>query len=278
MLSSKLNFLGLCFLLPTITLLADVLEQETCCANTYDTNHSLHFRSGNSLSVGPEVYGVHRERAGGNKQNGNAVGVRVTYDFIKRYNIYLGGQYFYGTGILHGHSGMGDKIRSRLTSQMIEGNAGYTFQAKCFPHISFTPFAGYGYFSDVNKFIPPTSLQVKFTTQFRYVSFGFLSSIYALPCFSVGVNARFKWPLQTHCKVTNDPDFDTIRQIVGDKLHYRIELPLTYFGCLLYNSFELALVPFFEQRLYGARENYPFDFFKTKFTLYGANLQFIYRF
>lgn len=284
---SKLTFLMPSLLLSTIFLSADFpttdcyVENEIFCENeinAYDTHDALHFRRGNTVSIGPEVYRVNRHRAGGTKQKGNSAGVRATYDRIKRYHFYLGAQLFYGTGILRGHSSNGDKIRSRLTEKMIEGNIGYTFQAKCFPHVSFTPFAGYGYFRDVNKFSPPSSLKIKFTTQFRYISFGFLSSIYATPCLTLGINARFKWPWQTRCKVTDDPDYDTIRQIVDDRLHYRIELPITYFGCFCRDHYEIALVPFFEQRLYGARENFPFDFFKTKFTLYGANLQLIYRF
>lgn len=275
------------FLFSAAILSADLSEQdasfdqEDCYENEdcgYDTNHSIHFRRGNSISIGPELYRVERNRAGGTKQTGNSAGIRATYDRVKRYHFYLGAQLFYGTGVLRGHTGGGDKIRSRYTEKQIEGNLGYTLQMKCFPHVSFTPFAGYGYFRDVNKFSPPSSLQIKFTTQFRYFSFGFLSSVYVLPCMTLGLNARFKWPWQTRCKVTDDPDYDTIRQIVNDQLHYRIELPITYFGCFLRDHYEFAVVPFFEQRRYGARENFPFDFFKTTFTLYGANLQLIYRF
>ena len=274
-------------LLPAISLFADMAEyeKEDChsnceniCYDTYDTNHSLHYRKANSISFGPELYHVNRHRAGGTRQSGNSAGVRLTYDRIKRYHYYLGAQLFYGTGILRGHTGNGDDLRSRLTERQLEGNVGYTFQSKCYRHASFTPFLGYGYFKDVNKFSPPSNLQIKFSTQFRYISFGFLSSVYVLPSLTVGINGRFKWPWQTRCKVTDDPDFDTIRQIVEDKLHYRIELPITYFGCLLKDHFEIAVVPFFEQRLYGARENFPFDFYKTRFTLYGANIQLIYRF
>jgi hypothetical protein len=256
-------------------------EQEECwfsCSNKYDTYHSLHFRRANAVYIGPEISHVKRVRSGGTKQSGNLAAIRTSYERIKRYHYYLGAQLLYGTGILRGHTGGGDKIRSRLKEELIEGNIGYTFQTKCFPHASITPFVGYGYFRDTNKFSPPSNLQIKFTTQFRYISFGCLSSIYVLPCLTIGVNARLKWPLQTRCKVTDDPDFDTIRQIVEDKLQYRIELPVTYFGSCLWQHFEFALVPFYEERLYGARENYPFDFFRTKFTLYGVNAQLIYRF
>ena len=280
-----LNLLIPFFLLNTAIVFSGLseqdFEQEVFFENEddgYDTPHSLHFRRGHSISIGPEIYRVNRDRDGRAKQKGNSAGIRATYDHIKRYRLYLGAQLFYGTGILRGHTNGDDKIRSRYTEKQIEGNVGYTFQTKCFPHVSFTPFTGYGYFRDVTKFSPPSALKVKFTTQFRYISFGFLSSAYVLPYMTVGINARFKWPWQTRCKVTDDPDFDTIRQIVDDQLHYRIEIPVTYFGCFLRDHFEFAIVPFFEQRRYGARENFPFDFFKTTFTLYGANLQLIYRF
>jgi hypothetical protein len=270
------KLLASCFLLSTAILFANPSE----CDNNYccDTNHSLHFRRANSVSIGPEIYRVNRKRSGGTQQHGNSAGVRATYDRIKRYHFYLGAQLFYGTGVLRGRTAGGDPIRSRYTEKQIEGNVGYTFQAKCFPHISFTPFAGYGYFRDVNKFSPPSNLKVTFTTQFRYISFGFLSSVYVIPCASIGINARFKYPWQTRCKVTDDPDFHTIHQLVNDQLHYRIELPITYFGCFFRDHYEFAIVPFYENRLYGARDNFPFDFFKTRFTLYGVNLQLIYRF
>jgi hypothetical protein len=269
------KLLAFTFFLTASPLLA---ETYTDPSTSYDTHESLHFRRGNSVSIGPEIYRVSRHREGGTRQSGNSAGVRATYDRIKRYHFYLGAQLFYGTGILRGHSGNDNAIRSRLTEKQLEGNVGYTFQMKCFPHVAFTPFVGYGYFQEINKFSPPSPLPLKFTTQFRYFSFGFLSSIYVLPCATVGINVRFKRPWETRCKVTNDPDYNTIRQIVEDKLHYRIELPLTYFGCFLRNGIELSCVPFFEQRLYGGRENYPFDFFKTRYSLYGVNIQLIYRF
>lgn len=287
---AKLNFLSFVLLLTSQPLFSDIdngnfsnaleanleVHQEDICEDDCETNHCLHYRHANTISIGPEIYQV--RRAAGTKQKGDSAGVRFTYDRIKRYHYYLGAQVFYGTGILRGHTSAGDKIRSRFTQKQVEGNIGYTFQLKSFPHVSFTPFAGYGYLKDINKFSPPTNLQATFTNQFRYASFGFLSSVYVFPCFTVGVNARFKWPWQTRCKVT-DPFYPKdVRLIVKDKLHYRIELPFTYFGSLLRDHFEVAVVPFYEERLYGGRENFPFDFYETKYTLYGVNVQLIYRF
>jgi hypothetical protein len=161
---------------------------------------------------------------------------------------------------------------------MIEGVLGYTFQMKNSPHLSFTPFAGYGYYKEVNHFNPPSPLEIKFTTSFRYLSFGFLSSAFVAPAVSIGLNARFKYPWHPCCKVSGDPSNDALKQIINEKIHWRLELPITYFGMALCSGFEAALMPFYERQVYGARENYPFDFFKTTYSIYGLDVQLIYRF
>ena len=237
-----------------------------------------HLCQPNVFNLGPEVYYVNRTREGGAKLTGPAAGVRFTYDYIKRYCIYCGLQASYGIGTLTGHSSTKDKIRARLTDAQLEGSLGYTFQLKCYPYIALTPYAGYGYFREVTKFSASSPLPVKFTLDYRYIAFGFLSSVVINPCLTVGLNARFRYPWQPRCKVTDDPEFADMRQQVGDCIQYRLELPFTYTGALLMPCFEVAFVPFYEYRLYGDRENYPFDFFKTKLKLFGLNLQFIYRF
>jgi hypothetical protein len=230
------------------------------------------------VTIAPEIYRVHRHREGGTSQHGTGAGIRLSYDYIKRYNFYVGARGFYGGNVLHGHTGNDDKIRSRYRTGMIEGDLGYTFEMKCFPHVSFTPFAGYGYFKETNHFTAPSPLEVKFTTQFRYVSFGFLSSTFVLPAVTVGLNTRFKYPLSPRCKVSGDDAQESLSQLTNEKLHWRIELPITYFGCSLWNGFEAALMPFYERQVYGARENFPFDFFKTTYTIFGIDFQMIYRF
>lgn len=149
---------------------------------------------------------------------------------------------------------------------------------KCYPYAAITPYVGYGYFSEVNKFVHPSPLPIKFTTEYNYFAYGFLSSVYINSWLTVGLNARFRAPWQPRCKVSDDPDFDNLRQRIGECFQYRIEVPLTYTGHLICNWLEVAIVPFYEQRFYGKRENFPFDFLKTNYNIYGANLQFIFRF
>lgn len=262
-------------------ILAQVAGAFALCNDCYDcetVDSPSCARQGNILSLGPELYRICRSKHGGTKQHGNAIGVRLTYDYIKRYNIYCGAQLFYGSGILNGHSGGGSKLRSRLTDLQAEASIGYTFQTKCFPLATLTPYLGGGYFKEINDFTDPSPIPAKFNTHYPYAAFGFLSSVYVVPWATVGLNARFRAPWEVRCKVTDDPDFENVTQQVSNELQFRIEVPFAYVGYFFLEGLEMSLVPFYERRLYGARENYPFNFSKTCFNIYGLNAQLIYRF
>lgn len=251
---------------------ADCEEMQLCC-------REAHFHSkGHILSLAPEFYHVKRTRTGGTHQNGNPIGIRAKYDHIKRYNIYWGIQGFYGKGTLTGRNGIDDKIKSRWTDEQIEGYLGYTFQTKCFPNPSFTPYFGYGYMRETNKFVSPSPLPLKFTINFGYFAYGFLSEISVFECLRVGANLRFKTPYDPHCKISEDPDFEDMNTLVGTRLQTRVELPITYRSECIWENLELGVIPFYEFRHYGGRENHPFDFFKTKIQIYGADIQLSYRF
>ncbi len=238
----------------------------------------------NILAIGPEFYHLERTRSGGSFQHGEIIGVRANYDHIKRYKFYWGVQGLYAYGILNGEGAKRKdgskraKLRSQWTDEMIEGNLGYTFQCKNSPYFSFTPYAGYGYFREVNKFISPSPLHVKFATVFDYFTCGFLSSAVVAPGWKVGLNARYREPYDLKCKISDDPEIDDWNQRIGPSFQYRIELPIVYnpyFECW---SFEFQIMPFYEQRNYGEWKNYPCDYPETKIEIYGFNLQVLYLF
>ena len=54
----------------------------------------------NKFFLGPEIYYVRRERAGGTRQSGGIYGVKAGYERIKRKCFYLGAEVLYGTGHL----------------------------------------------------------------------------------------------------------------------------------------------------------------------------------
>lgn len=229
-------------------------------------------------SIGPEIYHVKRTREGGTSQSGHLFGVRGSLERIGRYKWYVGIEGLYGQGTIKGHSSAGLRLKSRLTDRQIEGRFGYTFQGKCGFLPSFTPFLGYGYSEEENDYKSPSPLLVRFQNNSAYVSFGFLSTINVTPDLLVGFNLKARSLVDPTCHVKNDPVFDSLNMHVKEEIQYRFEFPIYYDFYRECHVFELGLVPFYEFRHYGGRENYPFDFLDTKLKLYGVNIQFTYRF
>lgn len=241
-------------------------------------NECLNFLPLYKASIGPEIYHIKRTREGGASQSGTAVGVRGSFERIGRYKWYAGVEGLYGCGTIKGHSANGNRLKSRLTDRMIEGRVGYTFQSKCGWLPSFTPFVGYGYSEELNHYKSPSPLLVNFKNRASYFSFGFLSSVMITQSLTVGFNLKARSLVDPECLVKNDPVFDQLKMHINDEVQYRFELPFYYDFYSCDQVFELGLVPFYEFRHYGGRENYPFDFLDTKLKVYGLNLQFTYRF
>lgn len=229
-------------------------------------------------SIGPEIYHVRRVREGGAVQKGSNVGIRGSYERIGRYKWYFGIEGLYGKGTITGHSGSGLRLKSNFTDVQIEGRIGYTFQAKCGFLPAITPFVGYGYGEEKNHYRSPSPLLVKFNNESPYISWGFLSTLSLTQEWMVGFNFKARSLMEPKCRVKNDPVFDRLTMQVEEKTQFRFELPIYYDYFYACKVFEVGIVPFYELRHYGGRENFPFDFLDTKLKLYGVNLQFTYRF
>lgn len=226
----------------------------------------------NKITIGPEIYFLERNREGGSKQEGTMYGVRASYDRLKRYKWYIGGDVFYAEGRLKGHTKLA-KLKSTMIQDSLEGRFGYTLQAKNSWGPAITPYIGYGYYRESNHFHSPSPLRVKLINDYSYFGYGFLSSVTIWDNVNVGFNAKFRSMYDARCHVKKDAESEKKKMIIADKLQYRLELPLYYHFCFLNLDAEVGLVPFFEKQHYGGRENYPNNFFDTKLRLYGANLQ-----
>lgn len=246
-------------------------EENCCCHSKYIPNKYPH-----RIFVGPEFYHIHRSRGSGAKQNGWIYGVRAGYERVKRFKIYWGADFLYGEGQLHGKSDTAGKLKSTFRDENIEGRLGYTFQKKCSNHLSLTPYVGYGYFRETNRYHENQPRKVKFRTTFDYVVCGFLSNIAIFQSWNAGVNFKARFPLDGRCKIF-DPEENNSKQLFNSRWQYRVELPISYRICQCYERVELDFVPFYEFRRYGGRENYPFNFIDTRLKIYGVNLQFSYR-
>ncbi len=230
----------------------------------------------NQFYVGPEWYYVSRTKEGGTKQHGNALGVRLGYDRLKRFGWYVGFDALYAYGKLQGHSASKSRLSSHLTDACIEGRFGYTIQQKENYQAAFTPFLGVGYAVDKNHFTSPSPIHLHFKTRFPYGTIGFLSWIHICEQLEAGLNFKIKIPYDTTCKVTHDKENDPVTQKVADRLHYRLDLPITYriSGC---PHLALCAIPFFDARNYGSHPNYPFNYIKTNLTSWGLTFELQYR-
>ncbi len=245
----------------------------------------------NQLYIGPEIYQVHREKFHREKEEGGAqdrllygsqegllYGFRMGYDRIKRYHYYLGADFLYATGELKGYDLLNNTIKSTMTDINLEGRAGYTIEMKCWWQPSLTPFVGGGYFWESNDFQHPSPKKIHFQNKFNYVTGGFLSRLRFLQDWTIGVNFKLRYLISGKIKVTNDPNEEDHNQTYQEKLQYRVELPITNYRTFHCYECALSVVPFYEYRPYGRRENFPQNFFKTTYNIYGATFKFMYLF
>ena len=262
----RLLFLLATLLSSTLSLSAQECEYDPCepCVKSWKRNQ---------LFIGPEVYYARREREGGTHQSGPVIGVRAGYDHIKRYKFYWGGDLLYAWGRLDGKTADSTKIKSNFIDFDVEGRFGYTFQQKCGYQFSFTPYFGYGYAQERNNFIKPSPLLIHSNIFYTYFPVGFLSQMTLSPCWTVGINFKAKFLWDTKNKISHDPENDSLKMLVKNEIHYRVELPATYQYC---ENVLFSVVPFYEFRKYGNQANYPFNFLETKWNLYGVTLKLIY--
>lgn len=235
----------------------------------FSLNNIQGSETANQLIFGPQWFHLKRAREGGVKQQGNPFGIYASYDRVKRYNIYIGALGSYARGSIKGSiEDIGD-LNSKFTDGWIEGRLGYTFQQKSGYLFSFTPFIGVGYATEKNNFGSKSPLPIHFKTSFYYPSIGFRTSASLSPEILVGLNFRARYPYEPKCRVSHDPENESINQRIGEKWQYRVELPLSYaIPCT--QPWGISVIPFYEYRLYGAHVNFPFDYFQTKLTLWGV--------
>lgn len=226
--------------------------------------------------IGTDIYYAQRTREGGTKQSGPMAGVRIGYDYIKRYRPYIGIEGVWAQGTLTGKSSDGNRVKNNFTDMYAEGRIGYTLQQKAGWRAFFTPFVGGGYLEEKSKFVSPTPLHIHATIKFGYITAGFLSGLTLTPRWDMGLFFKMRYMWEPKNYVTHDPDYDDSKMLIkNERLQYRVELPFIY----KWNTRLLVtLGPFYEYRHYGHHVNFPFDFHETTMQMYGGTLRFIYNF
>ncbi len=236
-------------------------------------------KKGSFLYIGPEIYRADRSREGGTKQKGWLYGVRVGYEHMRRYTVYLGADALYARGPLWGKSGSDSKIKSIMTDRNFEARVGYTFQCKSGYRFGFTPFIGYGYFIEENQFCKPSPLIVSFHNKFSYVPLGFIVQATPRECLSIAVRFKARFLLKHLVRVTDkDPEIGSFKMHYEERLQYRVDVPIIWRTSLYEQPVYVCVDPFYEYRDYGRLANFPFDFLETTIRIYGGNISLIYQF
>lgn len=229
--------------------------------------------------IGPECYYLHRIREGGSQQKGMIYGVNVQAERIKGKSWYAGLDYLYAKGDLQGKSRSNLSICSQLKDSIIEARLGYCLEGQFHRPCYFIPFGGYGYFHETNQFHSPSPVPFLFTDTFYYCVAGFLSSINFSALVSIGLNFKVYFMLNGKSQISKDPLFKDISLDMENEIQYRLEVPCFYHLCSFFKQLlSIGLIPFYEFRHFGGREDFPFNFIDTKFHLYGLKCFLKYKF
>jgi hypothetical protein len=252
--------------------------QEQCleeCPELCNVKQAYHTK-GHQLYLGTDVYYIDRTKVGGTKQTGVLGGIKVGYDYIKRYKFYYGLEGLYAGGELTGKSSQGNRLKSNYTDAYAEGRFGYTIQQKCGYRCAFIPFVGGGYYLEKNNFVRPSPIPIHSKITFCYFTGGFLSQVSPLENLDVQLNFKIRYMWDPQNSVSNDPKADSCKMLIkNQRLQYRVDLPFIYH----WNScFLLSIGPFYDYRHYGGLDCYPYNFIETTVRNYGVSLKCIYNF
>lgn len=239
---------------------------------------SISFRGPHTFSAGPEFYWAKRTRPGGTALDGFMYGGYLSYERVRRCALYWGVDYSVAYGKLEGKSADRSRQKSWLLDETVEGRLGYTYGTKRWKRPYITPFLGYGYFYQTNRFVSPSPLLVKFRNTFPYACCGFQAGFRFSPSLKLGVLAKGKWMIDGRHRITGDSQFDNITLSMEEKWQYEIELPFDYIRSDERCFINFRIVPFFRLRHYGEKMDFPFDFVETKYRNWGIRALVTYAF
>lgn len=237
-------------------------------------------RGPHEVGVAPELYHLHRSRSGGSQQTGWMAGTRIFYHRRRPMAFYWHGSYRWAWGALEGRTGGGSKLKSDKMDSEGEARFGYSIGSTCgrWLGVQVTPYIGASYFKGHNKFRTPSPMTIHFRDRVELWNAGIIASIDVSPCVRVAVDYTSKWMVEGKNRTSNDPIFPDSESVIGNEVHHTVEVPVTVLlrqGCRCLTA---GITPFHRHRHYGHHEAFPFDFVKTQFREWGANVSLALRF
>jgi len=216
-----------------------------------------------------------RARDGGSQQDGTLVGSTCSLVRKPKKGIYFSFLYRNEEGDLYGKTGLGDELVSHKRDQTLEGTFGYSLPLKkCF---TCTPFLGKGRLVAKNFFRDPSPIDACYDVRYNYFAYGmrFDWQMKANICSALVIKGIFSDGAV--CKV-RDFEEGNIALIVEDNPSCDIELPIEYTIRGFHGHLRIGVTPFYRYRHWGGHENYPYDFFDTKFYILGSVLNLSFHF
>lgn len=238
----------------------------------------------NHLGLGPETYYMERKRDGERAENGWMFGERLYYERLRPNCLYYGAEQYYAVGCISRRTQFDTAFVLKMIDAEVEGRFGYTLYNRSPISVMFTPFVGYGNFTGTSKYIQPHFLRLTFHPTFDYFTAGFLSAYFFCNGFaSIGLNMKYKFMHHGINKVI-DRTHDDCRcvafyQSMGNRTHIQVDVPFTYYyWCCREQPFEISIVPFYRNRIYGGQNNFHFDFIETNIQMWGGRFMLVYVF
>ncbi len=219
--------------------------------------------------IGPEFSYVKRTREGGSRQSSFMYGGHFLYERMAGNSLYWALDAYYTTGNAHGKTGSGSKLKSTFTDSQVEGRFGLTWHLPYLNRLFLTPYVAYGAFYSTNRFHHPSPISCELQDSFRYGACGLITTWSIRESLVVGIDFRGKYMLNGKDRVTHDHEHDDVKLDIECMWQYELDIPIEFITCVYGRNVSLRAVPFYRFRHLGGKPNYPYDFFETKYRIYG---------
>lgn len=170
------------------------------------------------------------------KESGWIYGIKAAYDFISLELPYIGLEASYMQGDVKE-----DSIKNDYQDFFVEAKLGYQV---CQLGIYLIPFVGLAYENEHFNSLALQLQSVKNQIHYGYLSLGFLSRYSPFIGMSIGLNFKAKYLFLANYKNKGEANHNCT---LSNRFHYTLELPASW---QVSNQMQLALVPFYEYKVY----------------------------
>jgi len=180
-------------------------------------------------------------------------------------NLWSAAEISWARGELSGVNSANAVTFSIASDKECELDVGYTLSR-------FTPFIGYGRFVSSTEFVEPSPILCSFrhTGSFAVCGINLLSQL--TECLHYEVRAKARYMYDGKQTIVREQGVDSITLAMRNKMHYEIELPITYSFSLSQTVCATTISPFYRYIHFGGRENFPFNFQETKYRIMGGRV------